>query len=80
MTDAEVGLFLIKRLLFVHCFNNKDKFNTLCVMIEKLYSFVGGECESDSLDATSNQEVLLGGHLYGQLLAEKLHDLLLVAR
>jgi DNA-directed RNA polymerase I subunit RPA2 len=58
----------------------KDKFNTLCLCIEKLYSYVGGECESDSLDATCNQEVLLGGHLYGQILAEKLGDILIGAR
>jgi DNA-directed RNA polymerase I subunit RPA2 len=32
------------------------------------------------LDAPSNQEVLLGGHLYAQLLAEKLYDLLLGSR
>ena len=49
-------------------------------MIEKLYAYVGGECESDSLDSVSNQEILLGGHLYGQILAEKLFDLLLGAR
>jgi DNA-directed RNA polymerase I subunit RPA2 len=65
LSDAEVGLFLLDRVLFVHTRNTKDKFNTLCIMIEKLYSYVGGECESDSLDSTSNQEVLLGGHLYG---------------
>jgi DNA-directed RNA polymerase I subunit RPA2 len=80
LSDAEVGLFLLDRVLFVHTRNTKDKFNTLCIMIEKLYSYVGGECESDSLDSTSNQEVLLGGHLYGQLLAEKLYDILLGAR
>jgi DNA-directed RNA polymerase I subunit RPA2 len=49
-------------------------------MVEKLYSFVAGECNADNLDAPSNQEVLLGGHLYAQLLAEKLYDLLLGSR
>jgi DNA-directed RNA polymerase I subunit RPA2 len=65
MSDTEVGTFLLEELIFVHCSTMKDKFNTLCLCIEKLYSFVGGECEADSLDATCNQEVLLGGHLYG---------------
>lgn len=80
MTDVEVGRFLIERLVLVHVPDFKDKFQTLCLMIEKLYAAVAGECECDSLDATSNQEVLLGGHLYGQLLAEKLYDLLIGAK
>ena len=80
MTDAEVGRFLLERVLFVHCSLYKDKFNALCLMIEKLYAFVAGECLGDNLDSVSNQEVLLGGHLYGQLLAEKLYDTLLGAR
>ena len=49
-------------------------------MIEKLYAFVAGECNGDNLDAQSNQETLLGGHIYVQLMAEKLYDLLLGAR
>jgi DNA-directed RNA polymerase I subunit RPA2 len=54
MTDSEVGRFLLDRVLLVHCFQFKDKFNALCLMIEKLYSFVAGECNSDNLDAPSN--------------------------
>lgn len=54
MTDAEVGRFLLERVLFVHCPSFKDKFNTLCLMIEKLYAYVAGECQADNLDATSN--------------------------
>jgi DNA-directed RNA polymerase I subunit RPA2 len=49
-------------------------------MMDKLYSFVAGECEADNLDAVSNQEVMLGGHLYGSLLAEKLYDTLIGAK
>lgn len=52
----------------------------MCLLIEKLYSVVAGECELDNLDSPSNQEVLLSGHLYGQLLSEKLQDLLEGAR
>jgi len=80
MTDAEVGRFLLERILLVHCTSFKDKFNTLCLMIEKLYAFVAGECLGDNLDAVCNQETLLGGHLYGQLLSEKLYDVLIGAR
>jgi DNA-directed RNA polymerase I subunit RPA2 len=42
------------------------------MMIEKLYAVVAGECELDNLDSPSNHEVLLTGHLYVSLLAEKL--------
>ena len=65
MSDVEVGRFLIERLILVHLPSFDDKYQTLCLMIEKLYSAVSGECECDSLDSTANQEVLLGGHLYG---------------
>lgn len=49
-------------------------------MVEKLYAVVAGECECDNLDALSNQEVMLGGHIYGNLLADKLYDLLIGAK
>ena len=65
MTDVDVGRFLLERVILVHCAQFKDKFNTLCLMIDKLYSFVAGECGADNLDAVCNQEVMLGGHLYG---------------
>ena len=45
-------------------------------MVEKLYAVVSGECEIESLDSVANQECMLGGHLYSQLLADKLQDLL----
>lgn len=64
MSDTDAGRFLLERLLLIHCTQFKDKFNTLCLMVEKLYAFVAGECNPDNLDATSNQEVLLGGHVY----------------
>lgn len=80
MTDVEVGRFLLTRVILVHTESFKDKFNTLILLIEKLYAFVADECESDNLDAVSNQEILLGGHLYVQLLGEKLYDVLLGAR
>ena len=46
LSDAEVGQHLIAKILFIHCYTNKDKFNTLCLMIEKLYAYVGGEWET----------------------------------
>ena len=80
MSDVEAGRFLLERLICVHVPDFQDKYETLCLMIEKLYSVVAGECECDTLDSLSNQEVMLGGHLYGQLLADKLYDLLIGAK
>ncbi len=72
MSDIEVGRFFIEKHIFVNMHLDQDKFNSLCLMIEKLYAVVAGECELDNLDSPANQEVLLSGHLYGALLAEKL--------
>ena len=72
MSDIEIGRFFIEKHIFVNVSSYKDKFNSLCILIEKLYAVVAGECELDNLDSPANQEVLLSGHLYGQLLAEKL--------
>jgi DNA-directed RNA polymerase I subunit RPA2 len=51
MSDSDVGRFLFERILLVHCSQPKDKFNALCLMVEKLYAFVAGECNPDNLDA-----------------------------
>ena len=75
-----MGRFFLQKHICVHVNSFKDKFNTLCVMIEKLYAVVAGECEFDNLDSPCIQEVLLSGHLYGALLAEKLQDLLFGAK
>jgi DNA-directed RNA polymerase I subunit RPA2 len=80
MSDIDIGRFFIQKHIFVNVDENSDKFNSLCLMIEKLYAVVAGECELDNLDSPANQEVLLSGHLYGSLLSEKLQDLLLGAR
>jgi DNA-directed RNA polymerase I subunit RPA2 len=54
MTDIEVGRFLIERLILVNLPNFEDKFQTLCLMIEKLYAVVAGECECENLDSVAN--------------------------
>ena len=54
MSDVEVGNFFIQKHIFVNCQSNTDKFNSLCIMIEKLYAVVAGECELDNLDSPSN--------------------------
>ena len=83
MTDYEVGTEFLRRIVLVHLGNvdvtpeqDSDKFRMLFFMIRKLYSLVAGECAIDNPDAIQNQEILLGGFLYGQILKERLDDFL----
>ncbi|KAI9222062.1 hypothetical protein BC828DRAFT_379405 [Blastocladiella britannica] len=75
-TNVDNGLELIRRLILVHLDSARDKFNQLVFMIRKLYALVAGECAQDNPDSPQHQEILLGGHLYGALLKEKLEDYL----
>ncbi|CAG8479706.1 9635_t:CDS:10 [Acaulospora morrowiae] len=75
-SNKQVGEYVIKKVLLVHLTNFQDKFDLLIFMIRKLYSFVVGNCCPDNPDSPQNQEVLLGGHLYGMIIKEKLADYL----
>ena len=81
LSDEQVGNEFLRKVVLVHLGNvhvtesqNRDKFNMLLFMIRKLYSLVAGDCAADNPDAVSNQEVLLGGFLYGMILKERLND------
>ncbi|KAF2273952.1 beta and beta-prime subunits of DNA dependent RNA-polymerase [Westerdykella ornata] len=83
-SDEDAGVEFLRRIVLPHlgCYNvtesqNADKFRMLLFMIRKLYALVEGECAVDNPDAVQNQEVLLGGHLYGMILKEKLDEWLL---
>ncbi|KAI3633602.1 hypothetical protein MIR68_008549 [Amoeboaphelidium protococcarum] len=76
-TDYEVGQKLLQKVVFVHLQDNRDKFNLLIYMIQKLYAVVSGDACPDSPDSPQHQEVLLGGFLYSMILKEKLEDYLL---
>ena len=78
LTDEEVGRLFLQRHICVHTEAFEEKFDTLLVMLEKLYAAVHGQCELDNLDSPANQEVLLAGHLYLQVFMERLEDLLTV--
>lgn len=43
-------------------------------MLQKLYSLVAGKCQPDNPDSLQLQEVLVGGHLYLNIIKEKLGD------
>lgn len=53
---------------------NNDKFQLILFMIRKLYALVADDCALDNPDTVSNQEVLLGGFLYGMILKESIYE------
>ncbi|KAL2757164.1 hypothetical protein ACRALDRAFT_1049371 [Sodiomyces alcalophilus JCM 7366] len=82
----DAGTEFLRRVVLVHLGNvdvtpvqDSDKFKMLLFMIRKLYSLVAGECSVDNPDAVQNQEVLLGGYLYGMILKERLDEFLSVS-
>lgn len=81
MSDYEVGTEFLRKIVLVHLGNVKvtesqdaDKFKMLLFMIRKLYALVAGDCAVDNPDAVQNQEILLGGFLFGQLMKERLDE------
>jgi DNA-directed RNA polymerase I subunit RPA2 len=86
MSHYDVGTEFLRRIVLVHLGNvdvteeqDADKFTLLLFMIRKLYALVAGECAVDNPDAIQNQEVLLGGFLYGMILKERLDEFLSVS-
>lgn len=87
MPDEDAGTEFLRRIVLPHLGSTRvtesqdaDKFKMLLFMIRKLYSLVEGECTVDNPDAVQNQEVLLGGFLYGMILKEKIEDWLMSIR
>jgi DNA-directed RNA polymerase I subunit RPA2 len=80
-TDDEAGIEFLRKVVLPHLGNvnvtqaqNADKFRMLLFCIRKLYALVEGTCAVDNPDAVQNQEILLGGQLYGMILKEKLEE------
>jgi DNA-directed RNA polymerase I subunit RPA2 len=76
MTDEEVGQVFIRDYILIHLNDNTEKFNMLCVLIEKLYLLAFGEIKPDNMDSPLNHEILLTGHLYVMILKEKMEEVL----
>ncbi|KAH6689206.1 DNA-directed RNA polymerase I subunit RPA2 [Plectosphaerella plurivora] len=86
MSHYDAGTEFLRRIVLVHLGNvnvtehqDTDKFKMILFMIRKLYALVAGECAVDNPDAVQNQEVLLGGFLYGMILKERLDEFLSTA-
>lgn len=83
VSNFECGTEFLRKIVLVHlgCVavtdnQDLDKFRLLLFMMRKLYSLVQGKCSIDNPDAVSNQEILLGGFLYGMIIKERLEDLI----
>jgi DNA-directed RNA polymerase I subunit RPA2 len=74
-THAQVGEIFLQEYIFVHCSTNSEKINTMCTMIQKLYSLVSGKTEPDNVDALVNQDILLPGHFYMMFFREKIEEI-----
>ncbi|XP_061713388.1 DNA-directed RNA polymerase I subunit RPA2 [Cydia pomonella] len=79
-SDDEATAFLLQRCLLIHLHDNKDKFNALVYMTHKLYDVVQNKCKVEGADAVMCQELQLGGHLYMQVLKERLEMLQIALR
>jgi len=86
MSDYDVGTEFLRKIVLPHLGNvdvteaqDTDKFQMLLFMVRKLYSLVAGDCAVDNPDAVQNQEILLGGFLFGMIIKERLEDWLSTA-
>ncbi|XP_003739764.1 DNA-directed RNA polymerase I subunit RPA2 [Galendromus occidentalis] len=76
-TNSDVCDKLLDRCVCVHLDDNESKFNLMCFMVRKLFAAAKNKCALESADSTMNQEILLPGHLYLNVLKEKIEGLLL---
>ncbi|XP_014250350.1 DNA-directed RNA polymerase I subunit RPA2 [Cimex lectularius] len=72
LSDDDFCTFIINRSIFPHLNDNVDKWNCLVMMTQKLFSVVREKSIIEGVDAVMMQEVLLGGHLYLQIIKDKL--------
>lgn len=73
-SDYDVGVHMLNKVMFIHLNNDEAKFHLLIYMIRKVYGVASGEAMSENADSPSTQEVLMPGHLYLQILKEKLQE------
>jgi DNA-directed RNA polymerase I subunit RPA2 len=75
-SNQEVTDWLIDTCVAVHVKQPQHKFSIICLMIKKLFALIQDKCVLESVDSLMMHELVLGGHLYLQLLKEKMSDLL----
>lgn len=73
-TNEEVSEFILRQCVLIHLDKDEDKFNMLVFMTQKLFCLAQNGCKIEGVDSVMMQELLLGGHLYLQVLKEKLQN------
>ncbi|CAL8147571.1 unnamed protein product [Orchesella dallaii] len=71
-TDAQCCEFIVQTYVAIHCTTPMEKFHFLVHALQKLYQGVQDKAAPESPDHVMLQEVLLGGHLYLQIIKDKL--------
>ncbi|KAI8125983.1 DNA-directed RNA polymerase I subunit RPA2 [Lucilia cuprina] len=79
-TDVEVTDFIMQQRVLVHLETNKEKFDLLVFMIQKLYQCVQGNAKIENVDSVMMQEVLTSGHLYQKYLGDRIDFWLQMAK
>lgn len=69
-----LSFFFARYCVAIHLDSNAEKYDLLVYMTKKLFAFANNKCAYEGADAVMMQECLLGGHLYLQVLKEKLYD------
>lgn len=65
---------IFRHCIAIHLHDPLDKFYLLTFMTKKLFALANNKCAVEGADAVMMQECLLGGHLYLQVLKEKLYS------
>lgn len=74
---SSIIIFSIYRhCITIHLDDPLDKFYLLAFMTKKLFAVANNKCAVEGADSVMMQECLLGGHLYLQVLKEKLYGYL----
>lgn len=63
---------MFRHCVAIHLDEPIDKFHLLVFITKKLFALAGNKCAVEGVDSVMMQECLLGGHLYLQVLKEKL--------
>ena len=79
-SDVDIGHYIIREYILVHCINYRDKLECLLLVLRKLYSFAAGDCGIDNADSLQNQELLMPGHLLSTMVKEKFEEVLQTIR
>ena len=79
-SDVDIGHYIIREYILIHCMNYRDKLESLLLVLRKLYSFAAGDCGVDNPDSLQNQELLMPGHLLSTMVKEKFEEVLQTIR